>query len=216
MTYVDVTHTVTDILLHVKRQFGDEAAVQVTDEDIIRWINQGQTEIFNRIEPIKSTAQTDVQANEANYNFPEDLSRVQAIYVAGIPLKHLSTQEAEEYILSHDPESTVRALPEYWTEWGGTFTFYPVPSQSISGGITLKYIKKPNRIESVDSVLSVPDVYYNRLLEYVLQQAYELDENFQASQMKGEQFAVNLTAQQNKENSVPNTYPTITVLDEDL
>ncbi len=141
---------------------------------------------------------------------------MQAIYVNGIPVEQLSTQEAEEYILKDDPNSTVQAQPLIWSEWGGTFTFYPVSDSTVINGITLRYIRKPTKIEEANDKLSVPDPYYNRLLEYVLQQAYELDENFTASEIKGQQFANNITVQQNGTSTTPNTYPTITVLEEDI
>jgi hypothetical protein len=128
----------------------------------------------------------------------------------------MSSQEAEEYILANDPNSTVNGQPEIWYEWGGSFTFYPRPEYSVTNGLTLNYVRKPAAVTAVGDALSVPDPYYNRLLEYVLQQAYELDENFTASQLKAEQFSNNLDNQQNRSNVTPNTYPTITVLEEDL
>ena len=39
------TKTVQDVLLSVKRQFGDESGVQVTDSDIVRWVDDAQREI---------------------------------------------------------------------------------------------------------------------------------------------------------------------------
>ncbi len=214
MSYLGVTHTLNDIIRHVKRQFGDEASVQVSDEDIAAWTNQGQAEIFNRVEPIKSSINTDLIAGQAIYEFPADVSRVQAIYVNGLPIEQLSTQEAEEYVLKNDPNSTVTGQPQIWSEWAGSFTFYPIPE--VGGTIQLRYIRKPTQVTLDAVALSVPDPFYNRLLEYVLQQAYELDENFTASQLKGDQFANNLVTQPNRESVSSNTYPTITVLDEDL
>jgi hypothetical protein len=42
-----LTLNVTDIAVRVKRTFGDEAGVQIVDDDIIRWINEAQEEITN-------------------------------------------------------------------------------------------------------------------------------------------------------------------------
>ena len=214
--YTDTTYTVNDVLKHVKRQFGDEAAIQISDEDIIRWVNIGQIEIFRRIEPIKSSIQTDIVANQGVYTFPTNILKVQSILVNGIPVPQLSTQEAEEYVLQSDPARTVTGQPTIWYEWGGTFTFYPTPDTDVVNGITLQYVKKPDAVVDETNVLSIPDVYYSRLIEFVLQQAYELDENFTASEMKGAQFTQNLEAYGDRDSVSSNTYPTITILEEDL
>ena len=41
MSYLTSTYTGTDVSSYVKRQFGDESGVQITDEDIVHWINAG-------------------------------------------------------------------------------------------------------------------------------------------------------------------------------
>ena len=214
--FTDVSYTVNDVLKHVKRQFGDEAAIQISDEDIIRWVNIGQIEIFRRVEPVKSSIQADIVGGQGTYSFPSNILKVQSILVNSIPVPQLSSQEAEEFILKADPTRTATGQPTIWYEWGGTFTFYPTPEGDTTAGITLQYIKKPTPVDSSGDVLSVPDVYYSRLIEFVLQQAYELDENFQASEMKGAQFTQNLDAYGDKDNITANTYPVITVLEDDM
>ena len=214
--FTDVSHTVEDVLKHVKRQFGDEAAIQISDEDIIRWVNAGQLEIFRRSEPIKSSMTADVVANQGVYQFPGDVLKVQSLLVNGLPVKQISSQESEEYILDEDPSRITTGQPVVWYEWGGTFTFYPTPDLNSVGGITIQYIRKPLKVTTDADPLSIPDAYYNRLVEYVMQQAYELDENFQAADMKASQFSQNLNDYGNRDNTSGNTYPTITVLDEDF
>lgn len=44
------TYTVQDVLTEIKRTFGDEAGVQITDADIYRWIDRGQIELFSSLE----------------------------------------------------------------------------------------------------------------------------------------------------------------------
>lgn len=213
--FTDVNHTASDVLKHVKRQFGDEAAIQISDEDIIRWTNAGQLEIFTRSEPVKSSMTADLVANQGVYAFPDDVLKVQSLLVNGIPVKQLSSQEAEQYILDEDPARVVTGQPQIWYEWGGTFTFYPTPDYDVVGAITIQYIRRPTPITQASDLLSVPDVYYNRLVEYVMGQAYELDENFTAADMKATQFQQNLSAT-NSTNVQNNTYPVITVYEDDL
>lgn len=216
MSYLTVSRTVEDVANYVKRQFGDESGVQVTNDDITRWINAGQDEIFRRSEPVKATATADLVLGQYTYTFPDDIMKIQSILVNGVPIERRSYQDAEEWIIANDVNRTETGQPMLWYEWGGEFTLWPTPTGDVTGGITLKYIKKPTTVTMLSDSLSVPDAYYNRLIEYVLQQAYELDENWQAADTKAQQFGLNLESQQGQDSVRPNTYRRITVLDEDM
>lgn len=216
MSSVTITHTANDVASYVKRQFGDESGVQVTDQDIIRWINMGQTEIFRRNKPIKKTGTADLVAGQYKYTFPTDVMQVEKLRVKGITIEQLSFQEAEEYINRVDPVTASTALPKVWYDYGGSFMFYPIPDTSSVGGIELFYVPEPTSISVITSQLSVPDAYYNRLLEYVMAQAHELDENFTASQVKSTQFQSGLDIQNLEDDNIRNTYPRVTVLWEDM
>lgn len=216
MSYVRATKTVNDVLTYVKRQFGDEAAIQITDADIIRWVNGGQEEIIRRTEAIKGSANADLVAGQLTYTFPTDILRLQAVLINNRPVKQVSAQEYEEYVLEHDPDNTASGQPLIWYEWANEFHFYPKPEYSAVGGIKIRYIKAPEPVVAANDTLTIPDAFYNRLIEYVLQQAYELDENFQASQLKESQFSTNLDANRDRDVTSDDTYPTISVREEDL
>lgn len=216
MSYISATRIVQNVIDYVKRQFGDESGVQINDTDVIRWINAGQDEIFRRSEPIKATSTTNATAGQYAYNFPADVLKVQSILYDGTPVRYVSFQEAEEYLLSEDPKRTQTGIPQIWFEWGGEFTLWPTPPATIVNGITIKYVKAPTAVTAVGDTLSTPDTYFNRLVEFVLQQAYELDENWAAAESKANQFGDNLQQQTGSGNTSAATYPRITVLDEDL
>lgn len=45
MSLGTITRRVSNVISHVTRQFGDESGAQISSEDIIRWLNDGQREI---------------------------------------------------------------------------------------------------------------------------------------------------------------------------
>lgn len=210
------TKTVQNVADYVKRQFGDESGVQITDQDIIRWVNAGQYEIFRRNEPVKSLGSADIVVGQHTYTFPPDVLKVQSILVNGVPVSPRSYQDAEEYILDNDPNRIQTGQPQMWWEWGGSFTLWPTPDADSVGGITIRYIKAPTSVDALTDVLAVPDTLFNRLVEFVMGQAYELDENWAAADNKAAQFSQNLDSQAGDHNTQFNTYPVITVLEEDL
>lgn len=216
MSYLTTTRTANDLLLYVKRQFGDESGVQITDADILRWANAGQIEIFRRNKPIKATSTADLTKGITAYTFPNNVMMVQSIVVGGLPIPQRSFEEAQAYGFSVDPLKTNTGDPQFWWEFGGTFSFYPVPDKTVVAGIILYYLKGPTDLIATTDLLSVPDMYYNRLVEYVMSQAYELDENLEASQLKNGQFEGNLLSQVEDDSTIENFYPRITVLAEDM
>ena len=217
MSFIKATQTVSDVSTYVKRQFGDEAGVQITDADIIRWINLGEREIFLRNKPIKARGVADTVAGQYAYTFPDDILEVQTLTCNGQPVERRSFQEAQEYIFKNDPQHTIQGQPNIWYEWGGDFMFWPIPSDNASEAIAIYYVKSPITITDIGSTLSVPDSYYGRLLEFVMAQAYELDENWAAAQVKAEQFDSSVASQDNDDDYTEvDTYPRITVLAEDM
>jgi hypothetical protein len=209
------THTAQEVADYVKRQFGDESGVQVTDTDIIRWINSAARDIASQKEPFKSIATAGLIANQTQYTWPANILQVQALRVNSKPTKRMSFQDAEQYITEQDPNGTATGDPIVWYEYGGQFFLYPKPDKSSNAGIQIFYIPAPTMIDALSDTLTVPDVYFNAVLDHVLAQAYEMDENFEASQMKAASFT-NYMGDDSDGDVEYNVYPTITVLSEDL
>jgi hypothetical protein len=129
-----------------------------------------------------------------------------------IPFKNFN--EAQDYITRNDPLKTQHAFPIFWYEWAGTIFFYPVPDKVYA--IKVLYHKTPMLLVNASDKLNVPDNYFNRILEYVMSQAYELDEQFEAAGTKGAQFENKLLSMSLDEAYVNiDTYPMITVMAED-
>jgi hypothetical protein len=212
------TQKVSDVATYVKRTFGDESSVQVTDEDIYRWINAAQREILTTNKILKAVGTTDLISGTAEYLFPsQNIQEVQAIHVGGRKIDYRSFQEAEDYIIACDPNRIATGEPTVWYEWGGTFYLYPIPDISVTGGIKIYYVDSPAVVSALGDALSVPDSFFNRVVEFCLGQAYEMDEDSQNSQFKLSQFANGLDAMANQEVSThADYYPRITILEEDM
>lgn len=213
----DSSMKVSDVERYLKRTFGDESQVQLTDEDIYRWINAAQREILVTNKILKKLASTNLVAGTSEYQFPSlDILEVQAIHVDGTKMQFYSFQEAEDYIIENDPQRSATGSPSLWYEWAGVFYLYPTPSSDITDGIKIYYVDAPSKVSSLTDELSVPDSFFNRVVEYCLGQAYEMDENTSDSQYKMAQFAQGLDTMANQEVMThADSYPRITVLPED-
>lgn len=198
----EFTHTGTDVADRVRSQFGDVSGAQLADSAILRWINDGQREIVNSNPILRATKLTDIIAGQQDYSFPNDkVLAIEAIYVSGYPIKNVSPQAAREYIIAIDPTvQLTNKRPEVWYERAGVITFYPMPSETITNGLKMEYVKVPTSITTYSQTLGIPDRYFNELVNYVISQALEMDENYDAAAYKQKQFRDGLDRLNLKEN----------------
>lgn len=196
------TKSVSDVASSVKRQMGDEAQVVITDSDIVRWVNDGQTEIVTNNQSLNmSKAVTNVTAGKAEFPLMQDaafsgLLLINSIHFKNRRLKSMSFQEAEEYMIT-DTENA-GGNPSLWYSVAGVLHLYPVPEEDITGGLSIFFTKAPAKVTSLSDKLGVPDSYFNALVEYTMSKAYEMEENTQMSQMKTQQFEKSLNIQQHR------------------
>lgn len=215
MGYGPPTKTLADVAKAVKRQFGDESGVQIEDEDIVTWVNGAQTTINNRNRVLKTTATTPSVVGQAEYSFPsDDIYLLESVHFDGVRVPNTSWAQAEESVIGMDPNAI--GTPELWYEWAGLIRFYPAPSTVAD--VKLYFTRKPVEIESATpdtQLLDLPDKYFPDIVRYCLQQAYEMDEDWPASQAKKDQFdqSVGDLGEQERVGQFM-TYETITVYED--
>lgn len=207
--------TVSEIAIRVKRQFGDEYGAQITDDDILRWVNDAMRDIAlkNNLLPVKSS--TALVAGQQDYTLPTDLVTLDTIRYGTTKLQPLSQQEADEFM---DTTTTNTGTPLYYSRWGSTISLYPIPdSSAVSGGsLALYYNREPNAVTDLSSTPEIPRVYHLRLVEYCIAQAYELDESAEQYAAKMQQFNNNVAnTKDNNEWQNRDFYPHISVSMED-
>lgn len=210
------TKKVSDVASDIKRTFGDESGVQVTDSDIIRWVNQAQIEIVSKNQILVANANTPSISGTYDYDVSAlNIQNIHSIHYNGVKLNSVSFVDLENNYLSDDPNRSGSGVPEVWARWGNTLTLYPTPNSS-GASIKIYYFALPATVSDTTDSLSLPDNYYPRVLEYVLAQAYEMDENFAASDNKLNRFDSNLVGMMGDENAPQQaTYSVITVRPED-
>lgn len=212
--------TGTNVANVVKRQFGDPDGRQIVDSDILEWINQAQQEIVSQNSILKQVAQTNIVDGTDVYQYPaERVQYIEAIHYRGVPLEAYSFQEAQAYILRNaNPDAAVlEGRPEIWYERDGSIYLHPIPNESVTDGLRMFFTAQPEELTSLSDTLTVPDRYYQRVIELVLARAYQLDENWEAARYKQAEFINGMETLANQENVVnTNTYPSVTVRIEDL
>ena len=115
--------TVAEISTRVKRQFGDDYGAQITDDDILRWINDAMRDIALRNNLLQIKAATAVVDGQQDYTLPSNLLTLAAIRFGTTKLQALNPQEADEFVAENTGEGT----PQFYSVWGSTISLYPIP-----------------------------------------------------------------------------------------
>jgi len=184
---------VSDIIARVRRTIGDTNSVEVTDADIIRWINDGMREIVIASELLQTKSFTAPLANVSHYQLPTDILKTHSLKYKGVSLDFVSLEQAEKLFPNKDDASSYPSgTPTHYWIWGGELYLYPAPDFTGTNEIVLYYNRTPAEVAVSGDTPEIPSAYHNRLVEYCMAQAYELDENMASSSAKMQQFQGNL------------------------
>lgn len=214
MSISPVTKTANEIAVYVKRQFGDESGVQITDADIYRWLSSAQLQVVAKIAPVQAIATTDVVAGTREVDLSMlPIHQIDSVHFEGRFIPQVNFAEAEQRIYTSGANPNTADSAEFWYSYANTLYLFPVPSRSITGGLSIHFIKMPTPVLTGTDLLSIPDKYFDALCSWILSKAYELDEEFDQAANYRQHFENQLLEQNGEERSMANmTYPVITYL----
>lgn len=193
---------------YVKRQFGDESGYQLTDGDITRWTNQAQTEIISKNKVTRSVSTQSISPNEYMFEKPEDSMQILSLSYNNKLLSSIGFDEFQGMGFPVDginkPEE---GNPYYWSMLGDKLIIGGKSSEGAT--VTIVYVPMPQQVERDGDILTLPDRYYDRVLEFVMSKAYEMDENWDAHEIQRNMFEDNLMRLSNAELDTSGPFPTV-------
>lgn len=201
-----VPFNVSDIFERVKRQFGDESAVQVSEADIIRWINDAQREAVMQNEGLLLKVDyIDSVADQKEYDLPQDLFTLHHVDIKDgdssqyYNVKWLGLKQFSEFLDGWDG-ATIEAYPQVYTnQIAGKLLVYPPPKVSVSTGIKLTYSRYATDVVDSSSTIDLPPYFHPYIVNFCLMQAYELDEDWESAQQKAQQVQSDLDFNNNRQ-----------------
>lgn len=213
---------VLQIQEYIKRQFGDESGVQVTDDDILRWINAAQRQIVLQNESLlEVTSVTNTIAGEQTYSLPVDLLKLRGIQYRSATdqsyfrLKGYSLAEFNEKVDGWDG-ATDSSEPFAYTIYANEIQLFPLPSSAVTAGLKIYYNRTPVEVALTSDTPELPILYHDTIVKYCLQQAYEMDEDWDAVGNKAQEVDREVNLLRGREDwKTQEFYPTVTVLNDD-
>lgn len=207
----------SDIATRVKRTFGDESGVQITDADIIRWINDGMREIASNNDVLQVKGTLSSVSGQQAYNQPADCLTLRSLWYKNIKLDYMTIAQAEESIVNMGTSTAPSGDPTLYWIWADVINMYPIPADSTAAQITVFYTRTPVDVVNLGDAIDLPVAYHNALVTYVLKQAYELDEDWTASTNKFSEFQSGLNdLKENETVGASRVYKSITTTEWDL
>lgn len=214
---------VSDIKTRVKRLFGDESGVQLTDDDILRAINDAQRHIVQSNETLlEKTAVSSSISGQQEYSLPADLLIFKFLSFKGTgdvaynQLKGLSVLEFNEYIDSWDSNTSNLGVPAVYTLHAGKFLCYPVPQDTIANCFKIYYNRTPVDVVLDGDTPDLPVLYHQILVDLVIKFAFEMDEDWEAAAAKSQEANKNIGTLRGRENwKQEDKYPVIMIRPED-
>lgn len=212
---------VGDVKSRIKRQFGDESGVQIMDSDIYNWISDALRHIhLNNEELVQAIATIDLVSGTQEYDLPADV-----ISISGVTIKTSDStgyftmngyqlEQFNTYVDGWDGNFFGAGVAAIYTVYDSKIKLFPTPDTSSLAGLKLYYSTYLDEITS-DIAIDVPKIYFNIIVNYCLQKAYEMDEDWIAAEVKMQEVQQGLHIARGKTNPQQETYKTITVLDED-
>lgn len=216
MTTSPSTKKVDEVFIWIKRQFGDESGVQITDADILRWTNQAQIEIASIVKVIQAVSTGALVSGTYSYDLPiAGAIEIVSINVNGQPVQGLDFQQAQQHIMENDPTRIASGQPKYWWQWANKVYFWPTPNTSSVSGIEIYSVGIPPVLTSGLDTIGIPDKYFEAIIMFCMAKAFELDEDQQAAQAARQQFSDRIgTSYEDDSRGETLFYPSITVVDE--
>lgn len=188
--------TVSDIITRVQRTFGDESAVQVTNEDIIRWINDACREAVMQHENLlQKTGYIDSVVGQREYSYPVDAISVNAVLfrdstdltASYYHLRYMSPTDMALHIDGWQGNAYGNGVPQIFTRSdAGKFAVFPPPQTAYVQGFKVIYARYAVDVVDTNSVIDLPAYYHPYVEHFCMMKAYEMDEDWDSADRKAQ------------------------------
>lgn len=150
---------------------------------------------------------------------PEDLAVFRSLQFKGYKVKFMTFNEFNEYLDGYNATSPENpygpGVPAVFMVWDKKLKVFPSPSQAVANGFKIYYMRHPVQVATTADVPELPIEYHRAIVDYCLQQAYELDEDAEKYAIKQAAFKNRLDTLNNRNIENEEYYPKVTVLPQD-
>lgn len=156
---------------------------------------------------------------QSDYNLPSDLAVFRSLQYKGFRVKFLTFNEFNEYLDGYNApvgsNSYGPGVPTVFMIWQNKLTVFPSPNEAIVDAFKIYYMRHPVQVATTVDTPELPVEYHKAIVDYCLQQAYEMDEDSEKYAMKAAAFRDKTQLLNNRNTTNEEYYSKITVLPQD-
>jgi hypothetical protein len=198
-----MTTTGTEIVARVSRLFGDTNKIVVIDADYINFINDAQLVIARSTECL--TTIVTPAASAFPYALPADFMKIKRVVYGQVPLDMIQIEDLDTRAV----DLTYRNTPDFFYIRNRQINLFPLQASSDSTVVTIDYANIPVAISALANSLTLPDIYREDVVNFVLAKCHERNENFRSQQAVEEKLAASMAKGREDEYEKDDTYPIV-------
>lgn len=142
------------ILQEIIDEIAEKYPHGLSNDSVIRKINQVQNELFRTTFPVRNLAIYNLQKDVFAYNLPFPRSSLVGVLANGVEHRYQDVRRSSN-------------TPFYYFVGSTGFAIYPTPTEDVEGGLTLFYNKYPTQLTtSALTVVPELDADFHMLLVY--------------------------------------------------
>lgn len=187
-----------DFVLQVKRQYGDEYGVVITDPDILQYIYEGEMDIL-RASGGFETKNLTAAVSTFPIKVPEAIQIIRLV-VNNATLSYISLNELDLLRISLN---TTEGAPAYWYDPAhelGDIDLYPKTPNDTSV-VTIYYRHTAIKRSSVTGDLTVHERHHTDLLQFCLAKCHNKNRDAQSEQIAMAYYDKNISMRREENES---------------
>lgn len=150
--------TLEELIIDCKSRAAEEDTTWFSDEDWIRWLNEGQQAVVRNTRILQRSVDLAVGPAQAEFPLPNDMWLPRLVLFDGNTLTPISLEDVEQ-------RPAVGGTYAY-VVWGDRLRLYPAPSRP--GTLTIYYFAWPKRMREPGDVPEIPEAFHGTLVTYAL------------------------------------------------
>lgn len=200
---------VGEIKRRVRVLFGDLSGAQIADEDLLRFINDGQVDVVRQTHVLSKKAETDVISSDGTYTLPSDFLVARRVTYNKTPLMRSSIEEIDRIYRDHE---TSTGTSQYYYIVGRILHLVPTPSVDGSNNLDLWYAKTPLSLVSDVDVPEVPETFHEDIVMYALALCKQTDDDYDVSSSIKAEYGVRVSESRSESNESQDSFGAIRLL----
>lgn len=193
----------TDISRRVSRLFGDTDKIFVVDADYIDFINDAQRYIARATECL--TTVVTPAASTFPWSFPADFIKIKRLVYGQVPMNYIDIEDLD----AKSVNLTDRATPQFFYVDQRKINLFPLQPSADTTVVTVEYANIPATISALANTITIPDIYLEEIVNFVLAKTHSRNENYRAEEAAIQQVNAGMARDMDNTFQPDDTYPIV-------